>query len=77
MLNDIFVDFNKNYFQKFVNKSTLKRKFLFSRNLTFINEMKFFVKHIKENKYIGKNLSIYNGIKTLQLALNLKGESNV
>ena len=73
----IFVDFNKNYFQKFVNKSTLKRKFLFSRNLTFINEMKFFVKHIKENKYIGKNLSIYNGIKTLQLALNLKGESNV
>ncbi len=35
--------------------------------------MKFFVKHIKENKYIGKNLSIYNGIKTLQLALNLKG----
>ena len=37
--------------------------------------MKFFVKNIKEKKIIRKNLSIYNGIKTLQFAMNLKNNN--
>jgi predicted dehydrogenase len=68
----LYADLNRNYFQKYSNKLVFKKRFLFSRNLTFINEMKFFVKNIKEKKIIKKNLSIYNGIKTLQFAMNLK-----
>ena len=68
----LYADLNRNYFQKYSNKLVFKKRFLFSRNLTFINEMKFFVKNIKEKKIIKKNLSIDNGIKTLQFAMNLK-----
>ena len=68
----LYADLSKNYFQKYSNKLVFKKRFLFSRNLTFINEMKFFIKNIKEKKIIKKNLSIYNGIKTLQFAMNLK-----
>jgi predicted dehydrogenase len=68
----LYVDFNKNYFKKVSKNSTFTKRFSFSRNLTFKNEINFFVKKINEKKIIEKNLSIYNGIKTLQFALSLK-----
>ena len=68
----LFADFNKNYFQVRNNKKIFKKYFVFSRNLAFMNEMKFFVKSILKKKIIKQNYSIHNGIKTLQFALNLK-----
>ena len=47
-------------------------KFNFKKNDIFIDEIKFFISRVKSKKLISKNLSLYNGIKTLRLALKLK-----
>ena len=47
-------------------------KFNFKKNDIFIKEIKFFISKVKSKKIISKNLSLYNGIKTLRFALKLK-----
>lgn len=47
-------------------------KFNFKKNDIFIKEIKFFISKVKSKKTISKNLSLYNGIKTLRFALKLK-----
>ena len=64
----IVSDLNKltnNYF--FKNKN-FKEKFNYKRNQLFIDELKFFIDHIKKNKKIGPELNLYNGINTLKFA---------
>lgn len=46
--------------------------FNFRKNDIFIKEIKYFISKVKSKKIISKNLSLYNGIKTLRLALKLK-----
>ena len=47
-------------------------EFNFKKNDIFIKEIKFFISKVKSKKLIPKNLNLYNGIKTLRLALKLK-----
>ena len=47
-------------------------KFNFKKNDIFIKEIKFFISKVKSKTIISKNLSLYNGIKTLRFALKLK-----
>ena len=68
----LYADFNKNYFQTSIGNLVSTKRFSFSRNLTFEKEINFFVKKVKEKKIIEKNLTIYNGIKTLLFAISLK-----
>ena len=37
-------------------------------------EIKFFISKVKSKKLISKNLSLFNGIKTLRFALKLKNK---
>ena len=56
----------------FTQNKVIKKYFPFKRNDLFLNEVKFFLNHVKKNKKIDKDLSILNGIKTLEFCLNLK-----
>lgn len=47
-------------------------KFKYSRNDIFTQQVRYFLNCIKNNKKINKNYDIYNGIKSLELAINLK-----
>lgn len=47
-------------------------KFNFKKNDIFIEEVKFFISMVKSKKIISKSLNLYNGIKTLRFALQLK-----
>ncbi len=71
----IEVDFNKNIVVIFTQNKVIKKKFLFNRNDLFLNEVSFFLNHIKKNKKINKDLNIINGIKTLNFCLDLKENS--
>ena len=68
----IEVDFNRNIVLIFTQNKVIKKYFPFKRNDLFLNEVKFFLNHVKKNKKIDKDLSILNGIKTLEFCLNLK-----
>ena len=48
------------------------KKFIHQRNDLFISEIKYFFDHIKHKKKISNSLNLYNGIKTLELAMKLK-----
>ena len=54
-----------------INKIKIAR-YRYVRNDLFIKEIKYFISHIKKNKPIGKSLNLFNGIKTLKFALELK-----
>ena len=53
------------------NKKKIEKKFNFVKNDIFIKELKFFLSKVKTNQKISKNMNLYNGIKTLRLALKL------
>jgi predicted dehydrogenase len=58
----------------FVYKGPLVKKyqFKFDRNDIFIKQLKYFLNSIKKNKKIAKTYDVLNGIKSLNLALQLK-----
>jgi predicted dehydrogenase len=68
----IEVDFNKNIIIIFTQDKIIKKNFSFNRNDLFLNEVNFFLNHIKKNKKINKDFNIMNGIKTLEFCQNLK-----
>jgi len=47
-------------------------KFYYQKNYLFISENKYFFNHIKKNKKINNDMNLFNGIKTLELAMKLK-----
>ena len=55
-------------------KFTIKR-FNYKRNQIFLKEIKYFLNCIKNNKLIDGCYNIENGIKSLELAVNLKKKS--
>jgi len=56
----------------FKNKKTIVKKFIFKKNNIFIKELRFFLSKIKSNNNICNSLNLYNGIKTLRFAIQLK-----
>jgi predicted dehydrogenase len=56
----------------FKNAKKIIKNFKFSRNDIFIKELKFFTSKIKSKQKISNDLNLFNGIKTLRLALKLK-----
>ena len=55
-----------------INQKKKVEKFNFKRNDLFMSEIKYFFKHIKKNKKIDKSMNLFNGIKTLEIAMKLK-----
>ena len=57
-----------------INKNGKKQilKFNFKKNDIFMREIQFFISKVKSKKLISKDLSLFNGIKTLRFALKLK-----
>ena len=53
-------------------KNKIINKFNYLRNDLFLKEIKFFIKHVKNNLQINKNYSVLEGINSLKLALKLK-----
>lgn len=68
----IEADLNKNTITFFYKTKTKKMKFNFKRNDLFLDEVKFFLTHVKKNKKINNSLNLFNGIKTLKFAIDLK-----
>ncbi|MDC2998812.1 Gfo/Idh/MocA family oxidoreductase [Candidatus Pelagibacter sp.] len=64
----VVADLNKLTIDYFYKNKNFKEKFNFKRNQLFIDELKFFINHIKKNKKIGSELNLYNGINTLKFA---------
>ena len=64
----IIADLNKLTINYFFKSKNFKEKFDYKRNQLFIDELKFFIDHIKKNKKIGPELNLYNGISTLKFA---------
>ena len=64
----IVADLNKLTINYFFKNKKYKEKFNYKRNQLFIDELKFFINHVKKNKQIGSELNLYNGIKTLKFA---------
>ena len=64
-LNNKKITYNKNFNKKI-------EKFQYNRNDLFMSEIKYFFNHIKKNKPISNNMNLFNGIKTLELAMKLK-----
>ena len=56
----------------FKEKKIRKIQFKFDRNEIFKKQIKYFLNSIKTNKKIDKRYDVFNGIKSLSLALNLK-----
>jgi hypothetical protein len=56
----------------FKNNKTIVKKFIFKKNNIFIKELRFFLSKIKSNNNICNSLNLYNGIKTLRFAIQLK-----
>lgn len=56
----------------FKNATKVIKNFKFSKNDIFIKELKFFISKIKSKQKISNDLNLFNGIKTLRLALKLK-----
>lgn len=53
-------------------KTSNIKKFKYQRNDLFIKELKFFINKIKNKKIIDNRYNIFNGIKTLKIALTIK-----
>ena len=70
----ILADLNNNKIIYENNKKKKIEKFYFRRNDLFISEIKYFFKHIKSDQMIGDSMNLYNGIKTLELAMQLKSK---
>ena len=68
----IEADLNKNTITYLYQKNIKKIRFNFKRNDLFLDEVKFFLTHVKKNKKINNSLNLFNGIKTLKFALDLK-----
>ena len=64
----IIADLNRLTISYFFKNKNFKEKFNYKRNQLFIDELKFFIDHIKKNKKIGPELNLYNGINTLKFA---------
>ena len=71
----ITADFKRKIFTYKMDNKKFEKKFSFERNTAFMNEIKYFVNKIKRKKKISENLSIHNGIKTLQFAIKLKNKT--
>lgn len=56
----------------FKNEKKIIKNFKFLKNDIFIKELKFFMSKIKSKQKISNDLNLFNGIKTLRLALKLK-----
>jgi predicted dehydrogenase len=56
----------------FKNAKKIIKNFKFSKNDIFTKELKFFLSKIKSKQKISNDLNLFNGIKTLRLALKLK-----
>lgn len=68
----IEADLNNNTIKYFSNRNIKKIKFNFKRNDLFLEEVKYFLTNVKKKKQIKKSLNLYNGIKTLKFAIDLK-----
>ena len=71
----IEADLNKKMVITSIGKKVTKKKFNYSRNEVFLKEIKYFLNCIKKNKPIEKFYNVYNGIKSLKLAIQLKKKS--
>ena len=56
----------------FKDAQKVTKNFKFSKNDIFVKELKFFISKIKSKQKISNDLNLFNGIKTLRLALKLK-----
>ena len=56
----------------FKDTQKITKNFKFSKNDIFVKELKFFISKIKSKQKIYNDLNLFNGIKTLRLALKLK-----
>lgn len=65
----VIADLNKLTIEYFYKKKFFKEKFNYKRNQLFIDELKFFINHVRKNKKIGPELNLYNGINTLKFAI--------
>lgn len=68
----IFCDLNSGKIILFKNNKKKNYFFKIERNNIFINEVKYFLEHVKKNKKIDKKLDVINGSKSLKLAIELK-----
>ena len=68
----IVADLNKQEVIENKNNKILKKKFFYSKNDIFVNEIKYFINCIKNNKKIDFKYSILNDLKTIKIALSLK-----
>jgi len=56
----------------FKKDNKIIKKFKFKKNDIFMKELNFFISKIKSKRKISDNLNLFNGIKTLRFAINLK-----
>jgi|TARA_B110001450_G_C17583057_1_gene465784 predicted dehydrogenase len=68
----ILADLNNRKITYEKNSHKKVEKFNFTRNDLFMSEIKYFFKHIKKDKRINDSMNLFNGIKTLKLAMRLK-----
>tara|TARA_Y100000992_G_scaffold296350_2_gene258447 strand:- start:929 stop:1930 length:1002 start_codon:yes stop_codon:yes gene_type:complete len=69
----IKADLNKKTITYETNSKIRRIKYKYHRNDLFLDEIKFFISCVKKKKFIDKSLNLYNGIKTLKFAIDLKG----
>jgi hypothetical protein len=56
----------------FKKNNKIIKKFKFKKNDIFMKELNFFISKIKSKDKITNELNLFNGIKTLRFAINLK-----
>jgi predicted dehydrogenase len=61
--------YKKNFFKKI--------DFKINRNQIYINQVRYFINCIKKNKKINKIYDVFNGIKSLRIALDMKKVSKI
>ncbi len=71
----IEADLNKKIIIYFKSNKITKEKFNYKRNEIFLKEIKYFYNCLKNNKLVDKIYNINNGIKSLELAINIKKKS--
>ena len=71
----IEADLNKQVIIFSMKKNSIIKKFNYKRNQLFLKEVKYFLNCIKQNKSIDNCYNVQNGIKSLNLAINLKKKS--
>ena len=71
----IEADLNKQIITVYIGKKILIKRFNYNRNQTFMKEIKYFLNCVKNNKPINQKYNIENGIKSLELAINLQKKS--